>query len=458
MERTQLSRARQKKFWTLEEAAERLNIDKSTLQRWEKGTSSPQPINLQKLCNIYDATLAELGFAEPCNDASIQHIVEEDTLLFQKQDLTLRLMRIVWQWNPHRTNYDALQLQVVQELESNMSHDTQEFITRRDALRRLALLPIEMSGLSLLSPSLKSPTEEVLAQCAAGMTACWYLRRGKDLAFASDIVSRYIPSLKFITQSSATSQRKSAADLLAQCFLLKALLAWHVEGSSEAVLYAQQATIYGEIAGDITMQTLALRTQAAAHYYANRWEQALSAAEQARVVLETNQTASIPPIARSYIYGGLATYQAHAGHQQEALRSLDKAYVSFFAQAPDEPAPIWIDHYKANLILHDGMTHFYLGLHKKALDSFEQIHLAPFKTETLRVEAFLNQMMAEINRDDEERDMEWCIDRWIQGIEGAKALQSEQRFAEAITAYAAMRAVWPGEQRVKELRDRIIHW
>jgi len=39
MERTRLSYIRQKKFWTLAEAAKRLGVEPSTLQRWEKGTS-----------------------------------------------------------------------------------------------------------------------------------------------------------------------------------------------------------------------------------------------------------------------------------------------------------------------------------------------------------------------------------------------------------------------------------
>ena len=35
MGRAQLSAARYKKHWSLEEAAERLGVDKATLQRWE---------------------------------------------------------------------------------------------------------------------------------------------------------------------------------------------------------------------------------------------------------------------------------------------------------------------------------------------------------------------------------------------------------------------------------------
>lgn len=54
--------------------------------------------------------------------------------------------------------------------------------------------------------------------------------------------------------------------------------------------------------------------------------------------------------------------------------------------------------------------------------------------------------------------MEQCIDLWKKGIEGAKVLQSNQRFNEALVAHAAMSAAWPGERRIKELRDLIVHW
>ncbi|HEU5229296.1 MAG TPA: helix-turn-helix transcriptional regulator [Ktedonobacteraceae bacterium] len=459
MERARLSQARHKKFWTLEEAAERIGVDPASLSRWEKGKSFPQPVNVQRLCNAYGMTAQQLGLEdEPLPEYGQNVLPVEDALtLFQQQDLTLRLMRVVGQWNHQSTRYSVLQTLITQELEDSMNEDPQAQLSRRDALRRLALLPVELLGLSAVGVVLKYPTEDILAQCAAGITACWHLRRGKELLFASDTVTRYLPTLKAIAHGASSTQRKAAADLIAQGYLLKGLLARHVEGYNEAIAYTRQAAIYGEAAENSTLQILALRTQGAAHYYANHWTQALHAAEQAGAVLETSK-APIPPLARSYVYAGLASYQAGNGLKQEAFQSLGKAHTAFFAQPPDEPAPVWIDHYQANLVLHDGMTHYHLGLQKEALNSFEQIHLDPAKTETVRVEALLNQVMAEVNRADTERDMAWCIDRWIQGIEGAKALQSEQRFNESLHAYSALCAAWPSEPHIKELRAYITHW
>lgn len=441
-----LLEARLKKFWTQKQAAEKLGVARLTLSRWEQGLSEPQPVNLERICSVYEIAPSELGLAHI--STPVQHSpVEEVPLPFQQQDLTLRLMRLVWQWSPHTANYTTLQQQVSQEIEHSMD------ITRRNALRRLALLPIEMSGLSLVSLTLKAPEQEILAQCSAGLAACWSLRKGRELAFVSHVVSRYIPSLKLIAQSSL--HRKVATDLLAQCYLLKGLLAWHVEGHEASIRYTHKAAQYGEVAGNDTMHILALRTSAAAHYYAGHYVQALQAAEQSRNILETGK--DVPAIACSYVYAGLATYQAHNQQKQDAFRSLGKARDSFFAQSPTEPIPIWIDHYTGNLVLNDGRTHFHLGMHRQALDSYAQIHTDPAGSEAIRVEASLSEAMAEVYHVGN-RDMEWVIEKWIQGIEGAKALKSEQRFSEAVTTYAAMCAAWPAEPRITSLREHIIHW
>ena len=459
MERARLSQVRHKKFWTLEEAAERVGVDVNTLHKWEKGKAIPRAYNLQRLCHAYGMTAQQLGLEDEPLSEDGQHIppVKDGLTPFQQQDLTLRLIRIVGQWNHQNTRHSVLQTQITQELEHSMNEDPQAQLTRRDALRRLALLPVELLGLSAVGVVLKHPAEDILVQCAAGITACWHLRRGKELLFASGTVTRYLPTLKAIAHNASSTQRKAAADLLSQSYLLKGSLAWHVEGYNEAIAYTRQAAIYGEAAENSTLQILALRTQGAAHYYANHWTQALHATEQARALLETSK-APIPPLARSYVYAGLASYQARNELKQEAFQSLGKAHTAFFAQPPDEPAPVWIDHNRANLVLLDGMAHYHLGLQKEALDSFEQIYLDPAKSEAVRVETLLNQVMADVNRADAKRDMEWCIDRWIQGIEGAKALQSEQRFNESLHAYAALCAAWPSEPRIKEVRAYIAHW
>jgi len=332
-------------------------------------------------------------------------------------------------------------------------------ISRRDAIRRLASLPIEYCGLSLFMPVFLRPIDEILVQCAAGITACWYLRRGKDLAFSFDAVSRYIPTLQEITATGSTTQCKDAADLLAQCFLLKSTLAKHITNNNDAITYAQQAEVYATASGNVMLEIVALRKQDAAYYYADHWDQSLQAAEKAKHRLETTRV-PLPPLLYSYVYAGLASSRACVGQKQDALSSLKKAHVAFFErqQSTDEMPPVWIDHSVENLVLNDGMTHLYLGKYQEAFDSFGQVADRYASSEAMRIEALINQVMTEVSREDKPRNMETCIDLWIPGTQGAIALQSEQWFNEVRMAYTAMRAAWPSEPRIKRLREYIVHW
>jgi hypothetical protein len=164
----------------------------------------------------------------------------------------------------------------------------------------------------------------------------------------------------------------------------------------------------------------------------------------------------------SYVYAGLATYQAYHGRKADALLSLKKAHTTFFEQSAGEMVPILIDHHVGNLLVNDGETHMHLGMYSDALDSLKQIDQQYAQDATVsltsRHNALTNQIMAEVNRDDQPRDMQWCIGRWEQAIEGAKMLQSNQRFNAVVQAYIAMRAAWPAEQRVRDLRELIVHW
>jgi transcriptional regulator with XRE-family HTH domain len=481
MERAQLSvewleDERLDRNWTQEYVAERIGVDPATVRRWESGVHKPRSRQYRQLCKLFgkEQEVRSLHAQE-----EVQTSREERKILlltnssneeidaytrFQKSDLTIRLEHLVGMWTIRNVNarYHELQPLLMQELEQKDNNMQENAMSRRDALRRLASLPIEMCGLSLLRPILVRSEEEILAQCAAGITACWYLRKGKDLAFASDTISRYIPTLKEIARIGSATQCKDAAELLAQSFLLKSTLAWHIS-TSNAVSHAQTAEQYAQAAQNMLLQIVALRTQAAALCYANSWDQALHTAEKAKYLLETTRGIPIPQQVHSYVYAGLATYQAYHGHKQDALTSLRKAHTAFFApQLANEVVPIWIDHSIGNLLINDGLTHYHLGQHKAALDSYNQISEQHANDSTIPeacyVESLVNQVMAEVDRDDQPRDMERSITLWVQGIEGAKTLQSDQRFNEAVVAYTAMRAVWPGEQRVRKLREYIIHW
>ncbi len=477
MERERLKAARYHKGWSQEQAAEQVGVSRNTLSRWEQGLTDPYPIHRQKLCAIYQATAAALNL-DGAQHAKDQPVLSSTTLttatddmlaMLRKQTLALCFMKNVNNWPRRNTRYDELQSLLMQAIEEHKRVNSQpdHRVTRRDALRFLALLPIEMCELSASTTTHKYQAEEILPQCAAGILACWYMIRGHkvfidyivrsdELVAASNIVDSYIPTLKEVATSSPAQYRIAAANLLVQCFLLKASIARDIKGNRDGVAYMQQAELYSQVSNNVMLQVLTLRTLSSVHAYTNLWDRALQTAEQACHLMEQAHRNTVPPSVQSYVYSGLATYQAHMRQVQNTLISIGKAHETF-ARSSNESIPLWVDHSQVNLLLNDGVAHLQLGFCKDALASFSQ-------TDRLsrggigNTEIWFHEAMAEVQRDDKPRDMDWCIDRWTKGIEGAKNLQSDQWFNEACMVYAAMRAAWPLEKRVKGLRELIVHW
>ena len=458
MERS-LVRLRTKKHWSLQHAATLLEVDASTLNRWEHGKTFPRGHSVEKLCRVYECSEEELGL--PCIPSSSVPLSPPASELmtvaqsFLASDPTMRLLSLAF--SPLDTH--TMQREVIKLLEGYpMNTDA---LTRREALRRLATLPMIALHLNANTPTETAHPEMVLAHCSAGVVACWYLRKGKEISFADSVVSTYIPTLKAIV-SSSSQHRKAAADVLVQCYLLKVALSWHVTTPTDGIGYAQQAETYSQITEKPLLQVATLRAQAAVLCYANQWGQALQVGLQAKHIVEQTDKALIPPLAQSYVYAGVATYQAYHQQKQEAFTSLKKAHTTFFAQSDNDAVPLWIDHNIGNLLINDGLTHSHLEVYIGAIDSFAQLEQRAPHDRTIsfsgRVQAHIEQAIAEMSRDDQARDMDRAIALWTQGIEGAKAMQSNKHYTDALVAYTAMKAAWPGESRIKELREYTTHW
>jgi len=490
MERAQLSvgwleQATIERNWTQEYVADHMNVPIRTIQRWKSGKHQPQPRQFYRLCKLFQRPLPP-GF--PVENTVPEERTEtqtatreerqaslvisppeaEDTCTrFLASDLTRRLDRIIRVWSLRNVHarYHELQALLIQELEQKDNTMQESSINRRNALRRIAALPIEMYSLSFAVPALLSAPEEFLPRCAAGITACWYLSKGKNLAFVFDAVSRYVPTLKEMATNGKGAQRRDAAELLAQCLLLKALCVTHTSADHMASLdYAKQAETYGKLAGIPMFAIVAVRQQASAYDYADDWEQAVSTAERARNMMDTANkgktadNAPVPSFVQSFVHIGLANYQAHCGEEQEALTSLRLAEDTFLASKNEPTPPVWTVHNEANLYLMGGLAYYHLDNQAAAITSFAKIDALADRSETSRIESFTDQVMAEVNRSDKPRDMEFCIENWQNGIQGAFAMRSQQAFTEARTAYTVMRAAWPGEQRVKKLGEQMKHW
>ncbi len=465
MERARLIAARHERGWTQEHVANCIGVDRMTVQRWEQHRTTPHPYHLELLCQLFGQTAAALGLAEE-EPLILPDVVEHEETIRNEQllsligpDLTLRFVAVAFGTFKGYQDIQHTMMQIIEE-EKAMNENA---VTRRGALRHMVALPVLTLKLdvSALTSQLQRPPEEVLAQCAAGITACWELSKGgdeNDLRLAFKGVTAYLPALKTIVRDFAP-YRKEAASLVGQCASLKCLLSWHLQGLKEAIASGEEGIIYSKEAGDIPLLLGTLNRLAWAHYYNNQSKQALNVIGQAIPYLKEQKTLLSPHVVGG-VYSTMAVVQAINGQQGTETSKL--AADHFFAQGATGPGFVYMECTPADLVLKDGIVHYRQGLYKQAQDSLQQlIDVETLKTrlplpERSRIEGINILTLASLKA--KEKDMEQTIYLWKAGISGAIKLCSEQRFHEALLAYQIMESVWPTEQRIKELRDWTSHW
>jgi transcriptional regulator with XRE-family HTH domain len=319
VERIQLIEARTRKHWTLEQEAEQLEVDTDTVCRWEKGKTNPRGYNLQRICEVYGMSAARLGLVDapsPDDSASEMPVFSEagaprddDGMLAEllQQDLSLRLIRLVWTWPRGNRRYEELQGQIMKETEQfdSIINDADHPLTRRDALRRLALLPVEMYGLTTLVGTLRQPAEEFLPLCAASITACWYLMSGSDFTLVEHVLPHYLPRLEALAKQPSRMQ-KEAARLASHGHLLLGIAVLQHNDVQGCEQHNKQAITYAAISEDKNLEVAALIRQGDTYFHS------------ASPVLELEMFQQ----AAQYIHEVLPVQQASVGQSEAAQRSL----------------------------------------------------------------------------------------------------------------------------------------
>jgi tetratricopeptide (TPR) repeat protein len=378
-------------------------------------------------------------------------------------------------WSKFDQISSFLQYRLSQELEEDdetMTNQSED-ISRREALRRMALLPagVEYFGSTprTTDRSEKWAPEDALVHYAAAITACEHLSKGdgEDISLAYGVLTTYLDPLKKIVDD-YNQHRVEAARLVAQALLIKATLSLHREGPKRAITYGKQACIYSKVSENVPLRLATLK-RLAWMYACNKQEpQALDTMLKAQSLLQRQQKKGIPthPTVLGEIYGGVAKYQAQMGQEDEALNAIQEAKSGFFMVNSSKALEIEAtldDFNESNLILEDGLTCYHLEQYEEALQIFGNainFHtlkpLVPASSERVRLEIINNETLASLKRP--KKDMELSINLWRAGIQGAVARCGEQRFQEAVMAYNIMQALWPGDKRIKDLRDLARHW
>ena len=441
-----LAQARQKRHWTLEEAAEALGVSVSTVERWEKGLARPQGYNIRRICEVYDLSSEMLGFHG--ESAPIVASISEKLRDMAMSDPTMRLYILAL--SPHRSLYEV-QHELRRTVEESVKHDD---ITRREALRRLTWLPL----LGILAGNVVSiGGGESINQFAAGIAACWELSKGDghDISLAYEQINTYLSQLVGqVPALNSTDQRKAVLTLIAQCYHFKTLMGVHVESLHAARDYARQALHYSALIDDAALQIEVAVHLTWIYYYAKQYQQAYTEISNAVAKLKATK-APLPHLLVSCTYSMFAMMQAMRYQKQPALSSLGLAHEHFIISDNDEPG-CHIDYSAAGLATDDGLVHAYLGMQSEALDSLSQVTASSSAMMRTRVLAYNNQVLALLKSP--EKDMEHVVTTWITAMQGATTVHSEQRWQGAMENYGIMQALWPGERRIEELHDLAVHW
>ena len=219
------------------------------------------------------------------------------------------------------------------------------------------------------------------------------------------------------------------------------------------MLCHKEALRFAQMAESPLLQAVAWRVLMITHSYAGRYDQALLAVEKAHGIM--NGAPDVPASIQSYVFSGLALSQARQGQQSQAMTSLKQAHKTFDHNASP---PIWVLYSLPILADCDGLTQYYLGRYQAATESLERIHTLTDVSAVGKIEVLFDQTEVEVSRDDKPRDMDRAIELWTTAMHGARELKSEQRYNEARNTLQLMFVAWPGEPRVKELRDLAVHW
>ncbi len=472
----QLIAARDEKHVSQSEAAELLNVGLVTYQRWEGGKAKPQPQHLRRIHEIFRLGQGDESVpTEPSRTPSVENklsqkhlpsVAEEDfdelpNLIAAK--ITTHLLSLAFIEHATSTEKRNAIQRVIKDFDAMNTTNKNYQINRREALCALATLPMLTFGLSTPEKGIvPAQYGSIIAQCNASLEACWELYWSNDandtrLAFKS--ASKYLSLLQEIVKDSA-NYRQEALDLATRYALLQTLLGWICVGPAETIQYAKNAVALSKETGDISLQLSAYSKLAWGYFYSKKYSSACKVAQEAEtLLLHYSQNTNTPPL-HAVVKAG--TYSTLALMQATNRQSPDTAIQKVSETIPVDESYALMTSKRSSLLLEAGWSYCYSGNQKQVQTTLAQrIDLETLtpkirQSEMGRVETI--NVLALSSLKTQKRDMEQTIHFWVAGMQGAKSLQNEQRFNEAVSTYELMEVIWPDEQRVKELRDYIVHW
>ncbi len=459
-----LKQARLRKHWTLARASEEIGVHITTYNGWELGNHIPHVTTLDLLCQAFQASAEELGFAELSSNEQVspeptetetvsplsEIVIQEDGQMLY-DTLEVRVLSSIFAWRPQQGTYAALQHMVQQEigrfdtmLQPQHNHDIQ--VSRRQALNVIAKLPIGLLGLTTLDDIKRLPHKKILSSCAASLSACRELYNNGEVQVVKDILSQYLPSLVKLAEYPSKYQR-DAAYFAAQAYLIMTYLAEHQRSLDAMESYCHEAYKHGQIANNVDIQVMALARLAVKFDFESRWRKTLQTYQKA---LSISNGAS--PLYQSRMYAGLAAAHSYCFEQKEALHFISKAQETF-SLADEKTSLLYAagsNHHA--LMLWSGLVYKHVNQPDAAWKSFTQIgtlEKTPKIPEWNRIE-FVNYAASVAIR---QKDLEKSCVYLENAGKAALAIGHGQRYIETCDTYKELQVLWGNEPRVMALQD-----
>jgi tetratricopeptide (TPR) repeat protein len=194
--------------------------------------------------------------------------------------------------------------------------------------------------------------------------------------------------------------------------------------------------------------------------------QALLIAEETQRLMELKQGAKVAPTIQSWVYTGLAKYQALHRRKDDMEASLEKAEETFFTSPDADHVPVYITHSHARLLRHKAISYAYLGQQDKALQVFAGLVDLDSDAFTAKLpmaeRTYLGVLseatLASLKVPQAKKDKDLSIALWKKVLKKATELQSETYFNESGIAFQIMEGIWSDDTNVLDLRDVLVHW
>jgi DNA-binding SARP family transcriptional activator len=275
---------------------------------------------------------------------------------------------------------------------------------------------------------------------------CRHLSEGNELRIAEQVLWAYLPKIEVVARLSAECQ-DIAANIASQGYLLAASLIGHRNDFLGRLRYSEQALRYGELAGDLNLQTVAMRQIAISFDCMDRPDKVLEASQQTFSHLK-----DVSPLLRACIYSGVSGAYAELGQEQESRHFMDLAYEHFPKQPENEPGYLHTICRYSTLIFFDALNHLGFGRPREAENILARIDgLQPKMQlpERVRIELLNYQIAVFVALN----AMEQACTYLEAATEAARSIGSKRHFQESFTLFHRMRKTWHHEPQVQALAD-----